>query len=425
MPPTEDVHSALCCCTLPAGHTEERPFCSRSALEKIIALFTDIKESVVDAKLRLSVIESTISAPSAAPGPLFSEVVSNFPPIGARGCVAGVTAAASATTRTPTPIQTVSAPQPPRAPPQPPCPKLHEIDGDLFDDAPPTAALAHCCGSDFAMGAGIAVEFKKRFGDQKLLRDLRLRPGSVATRPQRDRNSGLLQRYVFHLVTKPRSANCLPRPAEFRGAVRALARECVKLKIDTVAMPQIGAGLDRQPWNWARRIILQEFAGIDIDILVFLRPSERPRRKAIPVRRNNTSPKKSPTARLTNDLEKSEKSKPSIPPPTSTQSPHPAPTNKVAEVPQAPSAPTPPSTPEGSQSLTDDGKEAEDALGSAPPDATPASLENPQPQEPAMKPTSEPKKAAGRPQKPPPEPSQMTTRHNLKNATAKPKDKGK
>jgi hypothetical protein len=244
-----DHTTALCCCSLPAGHleTEKAPFCLREAYEKLIALATDTQ-------LRLTVLESTLSA-SKEPAPLFSEIVQSFPPLGATGGKkrTAATSAESAPERTVATFPSGSAHQPAPSQTAPKIriskrsrPTLHEIDGDLFVDAPPSAALAHCVGSDFKMGAGLAVEFKKRFGEQELLRDLHLRPGSVAKRPQRDRHTGQLQRYVFHLVTKPKSANCLPRPPEFRCAVRAMARECVRLKIDTVAMPKIGAGLDRQ-----------------------------------------------------------------------------------------------------------------------------------------------------------------------------------
>jgi O-acetyl-ADP-ribose deacetylase (regulator of RNase III) len=70
-------------------------------------------------------------------------------------------------------------------------------------------------------------------------------------------------RYIFYIVTKPRSANCLPREEEFIPAVRQLANLCATLGVRTLAIPQIGAGLDRQPWAWAKNIIEQEFAGVD------------------------------------------------------------------------------------------------------------------------------------------------------------------
>jgi len=168
-----------------------------------------------------------------------------------------------------------------RRPPPPPQylrqAKITEIkNGNLFDDAPPGAALAHCVGADFVMGAGLAVEFRERFGHVEELRAGHYQPGTVAAVPLLQPGSNNIDRYVFHLVTKPTSRYCLPRWWELIYAVRELARLCNELKIKTVAMPQIGAGLDRQQWWKVRRVIEIEFAGAETEVLVFFHPSEHP-----------------------------------------------------------------------------------------------------------------------------------------------------
>ena len=126
------------------------------------------------------------------------------------------------------------------------------------------------------MGAGIAVEFRERFGHVAYLKSLKRQPGQVATLPICD-STGEINKYIFNVVTKPRSANCLPREEEFRPAVKELASLCASLGVQTLAMPQIGAGLDRQPWRWAKNIIEEAFAGSDTDVLIFLHPSEYPK----------------------------------------------------------------------------------------------------------------------------------------------------
>ena len=40
---------------------------------------------------------------------------------------------------------------------------IEEIQGDLFIESDPMSSLAHCVAKDLALGAGIAVQFKKRF----------------------------------------------------------------------------------------------------------------------------------------------------------------------------------------------------------------------------------------------------------------------
>jgi len=153
--------------------------------------------------------------------------------------------------------------------------KITEIDGDLFADAPPGAALAQCIGADVKMGAGLAVIFREMFGHINYLISQQRQPGQVATLPIYKPN-GELDRYIFNLVTKPKSANCLPREEEIILAVQELAHLCTILGVKTLAMPKIGAGLDRQPWHWVRKVIEQAFAGVDTEILIFLHPTEYP-----------------------------------------------------------------------------------------------------------------------------------------------------
>jgi O-acetyl-ADP-ribose deacetylase (regulator of RNase III) len=162
---------------------------------------------------------------------------------------------------------------PVRPPPRPA--NLKEVPGNLFDDAPEGAALGHCVGADFLMGKGIAVEFRERFGHLDYLRSQHAQPGQVLTVPLFKAN-GDVERYIFHIVTKPKSANCLPRPHEFIPAVRKLASLCASLGVKTLALPRIGAGLDRQPWHWVRNIIEEEFTGVATEVLIFNKPTEFP-----------------------------------------------------------------------------------------------------------------------------------------------------
>jgi hypothetical protein len=156
-------------------------------------------------------------------------------------------------------------------------PRMVELDEDLFHDAPQDASLAHCVGGDFIMGKGLAVEMRQRFCPDpvlKFLRSRRWQPGQVVSIPLSI--DGRITRYIFHMVTKPFSRNCLPRRHELRRTIRELARQCYVNKVPVLAMPEIGAGLDRQPWQWVKRVILQEFKGQNIDILVYRRPGEGP-----------------------------------------------------------------------------------------------------------------------------------------------------
>ncbi|CAB3387965.1 Hypothetical predicted protein [Cloeon dipterum] len=84
--------------------------------------------------------------------------------------------------------------------------KIFEIAGDLFQDAPEDAALAHCVEAHFLMAAVLAVTFKELFGNVDYLKTQQKRPGQTAALRIRSAEDGY-SRIVFYLVTKPRSAN--------------------------------------------------------------------------------------------------------------------------------------------------------------------------------------------------------------------------
>jgi len=155
--------------------------------------------------------------------------------------------------------------------------KIHEIEGDLFADAPADASLAHCVGGDFSMGAGIAPRFKTIYGQVAYLKGLNLRPGQVACLPVPDENGHV--KYVMYLVTKPRSARCLPKFEDFSAAVREMASLCRSLGITTLALPRIGAGLDRLWWPQVLQVLHEAFRGVNTDVLVFNQPAERTKRE--------------------------------------------------------------------------------------------------------------------------------------------------
>jgi len=213
--------------------------------------------------------------------------------------------------------------------------RVTEIFGDLFLDAPNDAALANCVGGEYKMGAGISVKFREKYGNISYLKSLKLQPGQVATLPIHSKE-GELDKYIFYLVTKPRSANCLPKRVDFKAAVMELANQCKSLGVSTLAIPKIGAGLDRLPWPWVLSVINEAFSGVDTDVLVFVqnqknlateiqRTSLPPEKSACPTqpkptptvqlkqkekRRKN---KKSPTQRLLADLKKKTVQKTSSP----------------------------------------------------------------------------------------------------------------
>lgn len=115
---------------------------------------------------------------------------------------------------------------------------------------------AHCISADFALGAGIAVEFKKRY---------RLTPENLISGRVYENLS--IVGNVFNLITKDKYWQ-KPTYASLAGAVDNMKKYCVSMGVKKLIMPKIGCGLDRLSWEQVKHIIKERFAETDIDITV-------------------------------------------------------------------------------------------------------------------------------------------------------------
>src|SRR5688572_9475496 len=96
-----------------------------------------------------------------------------------------------------------STPPPQETPAPPPTPAtplsstekftFTERQGDLFNNAPSTDALAHCVSRDLRMGKGIADIFKRKYGGVNELKAQSCKVGQVAHLKRDDR-------YIFYLI---------------------------------------------------------------------------------------------------------------------------------------------------------------------------------------------------------------------------------
>lgn len=147
--------------------------------------------------------------------------------------------------------------------------KYEEKIVDLFsvDDS---YYLAHCISADFGMGAGIAVQFNNRFG---MKRKLQVKyPDFLKTFDYQTTFCGksascILEDKVFNLVTKRNYWN-KPTYSSLQAALCSMKDVCISKKINKVAMPLIGCGLDKLEWEKVSQIIKNIFADTDIEILV-------------------------------------------------------------------------------------------------------------------------------------------------------------
>ena len=126
--------------------------------------------------------------------------------------------------------------------------------------------LVQCISADFAMGAGIAVQFNKHFNVKG---NLRRRYGNVFTGWDNSLSNGfcIQDGRVFNLVTK---RNYFRKPTEetMRNALFDLREQVRGQKIKLLAMPKIGTGLDKMSWEVVRSMIFDVFKDKPITILV-------------------------------------------------------------------------------------------------------------------------------------------------------------
>jgi hypothetical protein len=117
--------------------------------------------------------------------------------------------------------------------------------------------LAHCISSDYAFGAGIAVEFAKRF---KLKQNLKIKGTGIYP-------DCIQVGKVFNLVTKNKYWN-KPTYKSLEESLILMKDIICERDVKYLAIPKIGCGLDRLSWGKVREIIQEVFKDIDIEILV-------------------------------------------------------------------------------------------------------------------------------------------------------------
>ncbi len=126
--------------------------------------------------------------------------------------------------------------------------------------------FAHCISADFGMGKGIAVEFNKRFDMKHILQ--RKYP-EYAKHFMDCKISGdcILEGRVLNLITKERYFH-KPTLAAMKAALQKMKEICERESIYKIAMPTIGAGLDRLKWEDVATQIKNVFEDTEIEILV-------------------------------------------------------------------------------------------------------------------------------------------------------------
>ena len=137
--------------------------------------------------------------------------------------------------------------------------------GDLFAKEIISSgyALCHCISSDFALGAGIAKQFAK-MGVKKQLCEKFPKQWNGRGYCLITETNGII---AGNLVTKERYFH-KPTLETLRQSLEDLRRQALEMKLQRLAMPKIGCGLDKLEWIDVCEIIQEVFAEMNISIVV-------------------------------------------------------------------------------------------------------------------------------------------------------------
>jgi len=137
--------------------------------------------------------------------------------------------------------------------------------GDLFNST--DEALAHCVSKDLAMGAGIAKEFRKRFGKVDFLKEQQCNVGEVAYMDSWNKKAKTTQT-LFYMVTKEKYYQ-KPTIRTLGAALKRLRYLVTEMGITTLSMPMISSGLDQMSWPLVLQEIETAFYGSEVKITIW------------------------------------------------------------------------------------------------------------------------------------------------------------
>lgn len=127
--------------------------------------------------------------------------------------------------------------------------------------------LAHCISADFKLGAGIAVEFDKRFNMRyKLFYEFPDGYINIMDHYHVEGECILIDR-VLNIITKKRYYQ-KPSLSSMKEALVMTKEVCDGNNISKIAMPKIGCGLDKLHWEDVSALIKETFMDTNVEILV-------------------------------------------------------------------------------------------------------------------------------------------------------------
>lgn len=133
-----------------------------------------------------------------------------------------------------------------------------EINDDLFTSK--DQVYAHCVSTDFNMGVGIALLFRRKYGKVGELIKQNVGIGGCAVL-QVDKQ------IIYYLVTKDRYWH-KPTYDNLKKSLLSMKEQLARYpNIKSISMPKIGCGLDKLDWNEVKVMLETIFTDSQIETI--------------------------------------------------------------------------------------------------------------------------------------------------------------
>lgn len=135
-----------------------------------------------------------------------------------------------------------------------------ETEGNLFE-APEDFTLGHCVSADLKMSQGIALEFRRRFGQLERLKQ----QGKTLTEIAHIQDN---QRCILYIINKETHSQ-KPSYESMFYSLKNLRTFCETNNITKLALPKIGSGRDQLNWEQVRTMLRYIFKNTKIKIVIY------------------------------------------------------------------------------------------------------------------------------------------------------------
>lgn len=146
---------------------------------------------------------------------------------------------------------------------------ISEVQGDLFQAD--VGAIGHGCNCEGVMGAGIALQFRRRYPEmfreyRRLCVDGEFQIGSFFVWEAPGRT-------IYNLATQP-TRGPTAAIAAIRTSVEGSLRDASSRGLKALGLPRIGTGLGGLAWEDVSQVLSEVASSSPVDLIVVTLPSQ-------------------------------------------------------------------------------------------------------------------------------------------------------